>query len=514
MSKLTREEIYTNKHVRLFFQFDGPYPENGLTYYGLNAQYASFDGLSENYGSVNPIYARDPLRQEGWTVIGRTREAPELATATLALMEKIGYVPKRLGDACPFNLYLPVGACGNLADPTSGWNYLTIVAGAIAESRDRGARLTQDGDDALSNSYSLKISETYDIGQLAFGEQATAEIGREVVDLAWGGGYQCGGCGPQDDGARRLYVLAAGSGTGSPGLPPEVIYISRDPKTGAVTTFEYPLTYFTGNEQPSAMDVMGNYLVVVSNTAASIAYAVIDPVTGRLGAFTEVATGIVASRHPNDIYVANPFEAWLCGDGSWFYKLTDPTAGVVSLGQYGGVNNLNRIHGEGNTIVAVGAAGTVVVSTNRGESWSNAAANPGSAALTAVQVKDPYHWWVGGSTRYFTNNGGVSWSERAIPGATTVTDILFVTPEIGYTLYGNGTVARLQATFNGGERWLDSSVANSRVRGWPTANFQVPTRLAAPQTTLDKMTGILAAGGRVGASGTDGVLAVGYTAEL
>jgi hypothetical protein len=515
MPKLTREEVYTNKHVRLFFQLNGPFPSNPLTYYGTNAQYAMLDGLNESFGAVNPIYARDPLRQEGWVIIGRTREQPELPTATLTLMEKIGYVPRNLGNQCPFNLYLPIGPCGNLADPTNGWDVLTIIGGAVAETRDRGERLTQEGDNALTDAYALKISETYDIGQLAFGEQVGPQVDREVLDLAWGGGVQCGGCGPQDDGSTRLYILTSSSGAGSPGLQAEVIYVQRDPTTGAITTFEYPLTYLSTSEQPSFLDVMGNYVVVGSNDAGSIAYAEINPITGRLGSFTEVTTGIVAGKEPNDIYVANPFEAWVVGDGGYIYKLTDPTAGVSVLNAGSTTtNNLNRIHGEGQTIVAVGASATVVISSNRGESWALSSASPGAAALKAVQVKDRYHYWVGGSSRYYTLDGGASWTEKAITGASTITDLLFVTPEVGYTLYNTGSAARLQATFDGGSRWLDSSVSNSRIRGWPSSSFQQVNRCAAPQTTLDKATGFLAAGGRVGASGTDGVLQIGITATL
>jgi hypothetical protein len=509
------DQVRTNKDVRLFFQFNGPYPNHALAYYGTNAQYASLDGLTESYGGVNPINVRSPLSQSGFEAVSQTREAPDLPAANLMLMEKIGYVPRNLADGCAFNLYLPTGACGNLADPSNGWEVLTILSNCIAETRDRGARLVHDGDNALTNTYALKLLQTYDVGQLAFGEFASASVDLEVLDVVYGGGLSCGACGPVDDGASRLYALTDDSGAGSPGLPAEVVYVNRNPDTGVVTTYQYPLTYLSAGETPSFIDVIGSYVVVGSNAAGSIAYAQIDPIDGTLGAFTEVTTGIVGGGEPNDIYVASPFEAFIVGDGGYIYRMVDPTAGVEVLNAGSATTeNLNRVHGYGSTIVAVGANAAVVASTNRGASWATTAAAPGAAALTAIAVRDRYHWYVGGSSRYYTRDGGASWTEQAIASASTVTDIVFPTAEIGYTLYNTASAARLQTTCFGGCLWSDSSVQNSRVRGFPSSGFAQANRVAHPTSTIGKAVSFLSVGGRTGAAGTDGVLLIGIEGQL
>ena len=517
MPRLNRNEVYTQRMNRLFFQIGGPFPDSLWSYYGLNAQYAMLDGETESFGSVEPIYVKDPINTDRYVVVGRQRSVPDLAAANLTLMEKIGYVPRNLGaQGCEFNLYRPVGNCKSLADFNNGWDYVTVYGGAIAEERDGGDVFPQDGDEALTSAYSLKVAEIYKVGQLSFGEKASTAVDREVVDVVWGGGISCGECGPADDGSTRLYAVTKGSGAASPGLQAEVVYVARDKNTGATTVYQYALTYLTTSEEPAAIDIMGDYLIVVSNDAGSYAYARINSLDGTLGSFTEVTTGVVATKEPNDIFVASPFQAYLVGDGGYIYSLTSVTQGLTTLDAGDATTqNLARIHGDSlSTIVAVGAAAAVVYSTNGGASWQTTAAAPGAAALTAVSVKDRYHWWVGGASRYYTRNGGTSWTQQAISSATNVYDIVFVTPEVGYTLYITASVCRLQATVNGGRDWADVGNGElvSRVRGWPS--FALGNRVAAPNATPDISTAYLAVAGRTGAAGTDGRLYLGASALL
>lgn len=518
MPRLTRSDIYTQRMNRLFFQIGGPFPDSAWAYYGLNAQYAMLDGVTESYGDVDPIYVKDPIVTDRYQIVGRQRGTPALGSANLTMMEKIGFVPRDLGkQGCEFNLYRPVGNCKSLADFNNGWDYVEVYGGCVATERDGGDVFPMDGDEQLANAYSLTIAEMYKVGALSFGEKAATAVDREVVDVVWGGGVSCGNCGPTDDGATRLYAVTQGSGAASPGLPAEVVYVRRNAVDGSITVYEYPLSFLTSSEQPSAIDIMGDYLIVVSNDAGSYAYAPINSLDGTLGAFTEVTAGFVASREPNDIFVASPFQAYLVGDGGYIYSLTTVTQGVTVLDAGDATaENLNRIHGDrASTLVAVGDNAAVVYSTNGGLSWQTASAAPGSATLTAVSVKDRFHWWVGGSSRYYTRNAGVSWTQQAIAGAVAISDIVFATPEIGYTIYVTATpAARLQATMNGGHDWADVGAGEvvSRVIGWPS--FQQGNRVAVPNSTPDIATAFLAVAGRSAGAGTDGRLYIGASALL
>lgn len=505
----TDNVIYTQKNTRLFFQIDGAYPNNPLAYYGRQAQYALVDKEDESYGAIAPIWVRDPDSIDGFELLGTTRAAPDLGNASLVMMRKRGTVPRDIGKRrCPFFLYLPTGSCRTLADALNGWDTLQILDVLGAESRDGGAPMANDSDDSLKDTYSLKLGDNYRIGKLFFGQSAANQIDRDVVDQVWGGGVQCGGCGPQDDGSTRLYSITRSSGAGSPGLPAEVQFISYDKNTRAETVYQYALTGLTAASDPTFIDIMGQYLIVGSNADNSIFYAVIDSVNGTLGAFTEVTTGFVASKGPNDIYVANAGQAFIVGDGGYIYSMTDPTAGVTVLDAGSTtVQNLNRIHGQGTTLVAVGAAATVVISNNQGKTWATASAAPGAAALTAVCVKTDIHFWVGGASRYYTLDGGRSWVQQAISGATSITDIIFPTPSVGFTVYNTASSGGLQSTPYAGERWADSVNPNSQIGSFGTAALL--NRAAAPRTTVDVITSFLALGGRLAAAGTDGRLFIG-----
>jgi photosystem II stability/assembly factor-like uncharacterized protein len=72
-------------------------------------------------------------------------------------------------------------------------------------------------------------------------------------------------------------------------------------------------------------------------------------------------------------------------------------------------------------VFAAGSNGTVIVSTNAGESW-NAQGPPTGADLNSVHFIDQNHGWVCGSAGSFfrTQDGGVSWTSPPDPPGSGV----------------------------------------------------------------------------------------------
>lgn len=506
--------------TRVFIQPGGPRVANPLKYYGLNTQYLFVQGLTKSYGGVNPIYLPAPLRPGSYDLVTRTRDAPDLPEATLQQLQKIGTVPRDLGEqGCPSNLYLVTSGCGgDLSDPINGWDgFVEILSNALAETNDGGDRMAMDSDDVNMDEYTLKLTAQYKAGALAFGEQAAAAIDREVLDVVYGNGASCGTCGPADDGTRRLYAITAASGAGSPGLPAQVIYVERNPITGDVTVREYDITGLTATTSPTFIDIMGPYLVVGVSTNNAYFYATLDSVTGVPGTFTQVTTGFVATKTPNDIWVKSSTEAYIAANGGYVYRITDVPSGVtaVSAGSTT-TQNLARIHGNGETIVAVGAIGTVLRSINSGTSWATTTSTAGAATLSGVFVLSQSYIQVvnASGVQYTTETGGASWTSRTIAGATACYDIVYATEEVGYILYTTSTGAAMQATTYAGAAWYDSTVANSRIKDWPTfarANRVAVPRSSGPQTAANTV----AVGGlATSASNADGILTVGTATFL
>lgn len=509
------DEIVTQLHNRLFFQLGGPYPSNPLLYYGKNWQYAFISGGTLPYGDVSPINVPSPDQIKKYRAVGESVDAPDFPTMQLQLLEKHGYVPRDLGrQGCRHNAYVVVGNCNDLSDPLNGWtDFVQTYARFKATQVDFGDTMSMDSDDAVSDTYDMTGLDIYRSGKVNFGTLATTQIDREVLDSVWGGGSQCGGCGPADNGAQRLYSLTRASGAGSPGLPAEVIYTLFN-SDGSQTVVEYTITGLPALTTPTAIDIMGSYLVVLVASEAAYYYATINALTGAVGTWTKVTTGFVAGALPNDIFVISSTLAWICGNGGYIYRINSVPSGVTVVNAGATTTqNLTRIHGDGNLrIVAGGGSAAIITSADAGVTWATTPATTGGV-ISGIAVKDHFHWWVTtvAGLRAYTLNAGNSWVPQLIAGVTAINDIVFANDEVGYVAYENASGAALQATQFGGAEWADSGAANSRLGTLP-AHVRT-NRIALPRTTVDITTAILALAGLATGS-TDGSLILGNTAVL
>ena len=149
MPKPNADEILTSKHIRTYIQFGGPRPDNPSRYSGQDAQYMSVEGVgAPESGGVTPTFVPDPTVIGGYRLVGRKIAAPDLASATLKLLEKHGSIPRQLiGLKCPFNLYQPAGKCKSLSDFLAGWtDYVLIYSYAEVGNKDLSTRTGMEDD--------------------------------------------------------------------------------------------------------------------------------------------------------------------------------------------------------------------------------------------------------------------------------------------------------------------------------------------------------------------------------
>lgn len=513
MARLTADEIITYKHVRSFIQFGAGRPNNPVAYAGQDAQYMSVEGVGlPESGGIEPAWVPDPVNVGQYRLVARKITPPDLASATLRLAEKHGAIPRQLQRiGCAFNLYNLHGKCKDLSDFLAGWSdYVLVYSGALVTDKDLGTRSTWDSDEMLEDSLALVLADIYPVGGLAFGEAATTEIDREVMDVTYGSEEQCGDCGPQDDGTKRIYAVTKSSGAGSPGLPAEVVY-SLD---GGATHTQINIDGIGATADPSAIAIVGSRLVVLVPSEDAYYWSDLNPETGVPGTFTKVTTGFVAAGSPNDMYVAGPREIYFAGDGGYVYKSTDITAGVsvISAGTATS-SNLARIDGLDETIVAVGASGAVIKSINRGATFSLTTTSPSADNCTAVEVLDTRRFWVGtdGGDLFYTLNGGETWVTQSFSGQGTgaVRDVVFATDEVGYFAHNTATpAARLFSTWNGGADWTRTS---PRILNLPT--FDYVGRIAVPNVHAGVAANNVALAG-LGGNGSDGILLYGVASRL
>lgn len=515
MPNLSANEVVTYKHKRQFIQFGGARPNNIVRYAGQDAQYMTIEGVSlPESGGIDPVWVPD-LRTAGlYRLVGRKVTPPSLAGASLHLLEKHGSIPRQLTRiGCQFNMYELTGNCTDLSDFLAGWtDYVLIYSGALVTDKDLGTRSAWDSDEQIEDTLSLQLNDVYPIGALAFGQVAAPEISREVVDVVYGSKEQCGDCGPQDDGTSRVYAITKSSGAGSPGLPAEVIYTLN----GGATFVETNITGIGANADPVAIEIAGTRLVVLVPSELAYYWSELNPLTGAPGSWTKVTTGFVAARAAVDIYVAGPREIYMVGAGGYVYKSTDITAGVAVINAGAATtNDLLRVNGNEETIVAVGKGSTVIKSVNRGATFATTTTNPSAVAtdVLAVDVLDKNRYWVGTLTGRVvqTLDGGESWTLTGFDGAGagSVRDIVFVNDDVGYFLHTTNTpTARLFSTWNGGADWTRTA---PRINNFPV--FNIGNRIAVPDVNPGVAANNVVVGGLAG-DAVDGILIFGIAAKV
>lgn len=507
MTNLNADEVITSKHKRAFIQYGGPRPNLPVKYAGQDAQYIFIDGVSDpESGGVDPIYVPDHRIPGAYRLVGRQFSPPDLANATLNMLEKHGGIPRQLlKENCRLNVYELTGDCRDLSDFLGGWSdYVLIYSNAVITDKDLGTRTQMDADEAIQDGISVVLGDIYPIGSLSFGQQAATLVDREVIDITYGSLVSC----ECENSSEYIYAITKSSGAGSPGLPSEVIY-SVD---GGANWSEINIDGIGATEEALAIGIVGSYLVVLG--ADAYFYATINRKTGVPGTFTEVTTGFVGAGSPTDFFVLSPREVWFCGDGGYLYKSTNILNGVsvISAGS-ATAENLDRITGLDNVIMAVGESGAVVFSLNRGATFATTTTSPEAATLSAVAVLDQDRFWIGTATGnlYYSLTQGESWVQYEFPGdgAGAVRDIVFVNDDVGYFAHNTAAPAgRLFATWNGGVDWTNT---NPRLVNLPTVDYF--GRIAFPQGSNSIAANYVALAGLAG-DGTDGIIVLGEAAVV
>lgn len=487
MPKVTSDEIITRKHSRGFIQPGAARPNNVAHFYGLDAQYFIVgDATKPNLGTISPVWVPDTRKSGAYRLVGRTVAPPDLAQSTITLLERHGSIPLQLGRLnCLVNVYEMTGKCKDLSSLLNGWDdFVTIFSNGQVENIGLGARTGWD-DGQVEDTLPTKWGDIYAVGKLGFGLDFATEIDRELVDIVYASNEMCGDCGPADDGTNRIYAVTKSSGSGSPGLPAEVVYTVD----GGVTKYQVNIAGFGATEDPLGIDIVGSTLFVYST--AGIYWATINAKTGVVGAFTKVTSGLVAGKTLTDVFVLNAREIFFSAMGGYIYKSTDITAGVtVANAGTASSQDLYRIHGDGNeAMVATGAGSTIVMSVNRGETWATTAGGPDvqAADIKAVGVHDTNRFWVGYTLLnrvYFTINGGETWAQKSYSGngAGSVRDIVIVSDEVIHILFDDNTpTAYLLTSFDGGNTFARNDSGSDRILNWPV--FARGNRLAFPDVS-------------------------------
>lgn len=378
--------------------------------------------LSQSFGDITKIEVPDPLKYGSYIEVGEIRGSQERATVSLEgryALDLKSDLLRLAKQGCKIDLQLHMGQC---QDPSAFDDFSKAL---ILEGVDITAYNTDDlgalasGDEALINeSVDLSVKNVYEVLPLTFARRADNIITNEVVDIVVVGNVSCGECDESSDGCKLIVAVTIAAG-GSPGTSPDIVY-SND---NGATWVAHDIDTLTSAQDASAVASIGSYIVVSSNGAGSLNYALLSELrsTGTDPAFTEITTGIAAGGEPNDMSVASGV-LFAVGDAGYIYSTTDVTAGLTVLDAGAALtDNLLAVHALSDTFaVAVGNAGAIV-KTEDGSAWTAVTPSPVGVTInfTSVWVKNEKEWFLGTSNGklYYTADGGTTFSEKTFSGS-------------------------------------------------------------------------------------------------
>ncbi|MBA2708399.1 MAG: hypothetical protein H0U59_11415 [Gemmatimonadaceae bacterium] len=511
-------DIYTQQMVRLFTQSGGAGAGNALKFAGIDQTwvYVGEATIPDN-GGIEAINVFDPTRAKAFQSVGFMESAPGYPTFGLTLMDKRKAVAKLLqASRCPYNFYMVLGYCKDLSDAHNGWDRIRIYANNRRTQRTLpGGAWTDDNGMEHAQEWT-SIGGIYDYLPVSVGSIGATAIALEVIDTTYNTNFDCGDCGPATSGTDQIYAVVKSTAV-SPAASPKVAYTLD----GGATVTSLAITGIGATEDPYAIRVIGQYLVVFTDTAGGATtggyyYSLMSANGTPSSTWTKVTTGFVATFTPNDVFVLSARDVFIVADNGYIYYTDDITSGVeVRDAANATGDSLTRVRGRGTTLVAFGATGTVLKSVNRGDTWASVITEPTTDNLTAGEVIDEFRYWAGDDTgkTWYTVDGGEVWTQLAFTSAANIRDILFVTPEVGYVAYSTATPAgRLMTTFDGGQTWSNAVTANSRILNLPVHNRI--NRLAAPRTGMNDIDANTFAAAGLSAGATDGIWYVGSPSTI
>jgi len=410
--------------------------------------------LDQSFGDIEKIECPDPTRYGEFVEIGQVQGSVDRASSSLTgryaadLASLLLAIAKR---RCAADVQYHFGEC---TDPRAfnSFTKAVILENVFLPSwsvDDLGA-LESGENSTVNENVDLSIGTIYEVLQLTFAERGKDVALNEVVDVVICDQVTCGECEDESWGCEKIYALAGGI-LGSEGTAPDIYYSLDKGSTWA----EDEINTLVALETANALACLGDYLFVVSNDSGSLHWKLrADVDAGVALGWTEVDTGFVATKEPSDVWSVGT-GAFIVGDGGYVYWTTDPTAGVSELDAgVADTDHLNAVHAISDEFaVAVGDNDTIIWTKNR-TGWQVAEGDTGTGAnLTAIWIKDENEWWVTTDTGllYYTLDGGVTWTAKALPGlATVLHDVQFASDSVMYVAGHLGNVGKAWRSYDGG----------------------------------------------------------------
>lgn len=455
------------------------------------------ESLSKSKGGITAIIGKDPITNRP-VIVDYYRGAPELGEAPMrerVLKAAFNYLERVYNDDCPQTMHIKIDTCGE-RDVLDTFDSLFLVEELMLNDISIEGMGSFDDNQAVEMTGTFSIMNWERILPIRFTEEAAELLTAPARDIVYGGRRSCGNCGKFNNGCEMLYAIADQAAAND-----RLLYRVKDATTwsngGVVTPFAANAT--------AGLDVAGRYLIAISIAAGGHAYALRPTRAGQTATWSAlITTGYDAGGAPRALFAKSASKVFIAGAGGFIYRTEVPRASVDTV--HDGsllTDDLNAIHGRGQTVVAVGDANAILVSQNEGDSFGLTDAVPGTvAALTGVWVLNSQQWYVTNAAGelWYTADGGQSWSERSLPTDVTITAVSHIafspdSNQIGAIAVVHAGGTDVYRTVTGGRTWftdqpgIDGDTDTLTVQGIALCGYN---QIAVAGTRTGGVTGVIA----------------------
>lgn len=417
----------------------------------------AWQGISQSMGDFEPFYVPSRTKRGGSEIGGFNDSAEEAWEAEFLEnlhAEGKNTVYRMKEEKCRVNFLLTFGLCGDPGDPDD-WIWAILAEFARLTEMEIAEMMTFESQKTnIETTGSVSGLQQNRILKLPI-NPISALAATEVVDLIFADDPDCGDCGPASNGHEKMFFALENDGVSE---PPKILYRVKQ-SDGEYFEDTVDITSWAIADQPSAIARFGKYIIVLSETDLSHAYALHADFKVSSAPTPVVKTGYTTAKGPRAIWVKSARKAIVVGAGGYVYKLTGvATAPVILNAGVTTTNNLNAVDGMGSYIIAVGASNTIIFSQNDGASFSLITGPAVGVALTGVKMRSRYAWEIitADGKHFFTADGGDSWKETELPHAFTGLKSLRYSPvsdEVGVMVGNDATDGYVLATVMGGRYW-------------------------------------------------------------
>lgn len=449
---MSTSSVVKNSFVRAWIIQNGAAPHHTPEYKGK----IRFGDWSQSFGDLTRIEQPSEGQFDVFDIVDTVRGATDFVTFDMEGLLPMGQSAllnlARLG--CLFDAQAHIGRCQDPRLYDTNWEKVFVFEDARATqiSVSNFGALSSDDRAAVNESISVSAERVYEIVKLNFAN--VNNVSSNIpVGIAVYGQRECTECEESNlVGCETVFALFNNSSSAT--AQAEIVF-SDD---GFATSGSTIISGFAG--VPTAIEVVGSYVFVISRDLPDIYYAYIPDILEGTETWETIAG-------PGDnlysISSSSPNVAWVGDEAGGIHKVTQ-----LAFAQTWSVGNaaIMDIHAYSDLVVLAIEEATAYYTINGGATFTES--DPGSASnLTCCWMVSEDNWLIGdeGGDVWYSTNTGTSWAEKAITvPMSQVNDIRAVTKSVVFMVGVNaaGTAGIAYRSINGGNSWkvLPDTIGN------------------------------------------------------